>query len=118
MARFWNENCIIFVRFMKRKKYFSLILLCLFLFPFIEIGLHDFSHRKDLACSIKTEKHLHREEHHCFICDFNFPFAGKSTENNCDIVLTVLSYNYFSIHESIILPCAENTLPSRAPPIA
>lgn len=53
----------------------SVCLLFLFLFPQVQKGLHDFSHRNDSHCAATTEQHLHSLEHVCFICDFSVPVS-------------------------------------------
>ena len=52
------------------RKYAALFLLALFVFPFVEKGVHDVTHAKDTHCSTKNSKHFHTSEHHCSICDF------------------------------------------------
>ena len=102
---------------MKGKKHLYLFLLCLFLFPFVEKGLHDFSHRNDFSCSVKTEKHIHNEEHNCFICDFNIPAATEPTPHSDGFFLTVTSFNYSSFSQHLILPKADYKFSPRSPPL-
>ncbi len=52
------------------RKYAALFLLAVFVYPFIEKGIHDIEHAKDVHCSTKNSTHFHTKEHHCEICDF------------------------------------------------
>mgnify|MGYP001595641217 CR=1 FL=1 len=99
------------------KKYLSLFLLLLFLFPQVEKGLHDFSHREDAHCSSKTEKHIHKVEHSCFICDFNIPVSNIPTEQKYDIVLAVNTAYYSEYTESASLSDVDYRFSPRAPPL-
>ncbi len=56
----------------KYKRYFSLFLLGIFLFAYAEKGVHDILHLNDIHCHALDQKHYHNQEHHCYICDFNF----------------------------------------------
>jgi hypothetical protein len=77
---FPKKNCLpSFVLFAKMsvqlRKYAALFLLALFVFPFVEKGIHDVTHSKDVHCSAKNSKHFHTSEHHCSICDFTLSFS-------------------------------------------
>jgi hypothetical protein len=52
-------------------KYISLLSLLVFLSPPVIEGLHDFHFSKIERCTEKTEKHLHKQSHHCLICGVN-----------------------------------------------
>lgn len=97
------------------KKYGSVFLLLLFLFPLVEKQLHIFDHLDDTRC-VATDKHFHEMEHVCPICEFTIT-------DSCilpDIQLTVIrseQRHFFQIlSENIHIPEAFQDLPSRAPP--
>jgi len=58
------------------KKAISVFLLLVFLIPVAYKSVHDFSHRDDVHCTAKTEKHFHKYEHHCIFCDVTQPLFG------------------------------------------
>lgn len=51
------------------KKYTALFLLALFVFPYIQKGIHDLHHAADFHCQEKSIVHFHETEHHCNLCD-------------------------------------------------
>lgn len=53
------------------KKYISLLLLVLFLYPTATEWLHNYAHKDDVTCT-QTGLHFHPTEHHCVIDDFLF----------------------------------------------
>lgn len=99
------------------KKYLSIFLLLVFVYPFLEKGIHDFEHLNDFHCSAQSEKHLHEQEHNCAICDFNVPVSNKLSESNFDLVLSETSAFYSDYCTNVAIPVADYQLPSRAPPV-
>ena len=59
----------------KAKKYAAVFLFALFVFPFVQKGIHDFAHINDFHCSSKAARHFHPIEHHCSICDEVFSIS-------------------------------------------
>jgi len=51
------------------RTYRAFLLLALFLFPFIQIGMHDIEHGNDFHCNERSSQHFHALEHHCSVCD-------------------------------------------------
>ena len=66
----------------KFRKYIAVLLLLLFVFPFVQKAMHDIKHRKDFHCFVLTAIHFHKKEHICGICDFAFPDSKIPIENN------------------------------------
>ena len=99
------------------KKYVGLFLLLIFLYPFVEKGIHDFEHRNDFHCSTKSEKHLHEIAHSCAVCDFTVPISNHPLANKVKAILIETTFFYSNYISSIVLYGAEYTLSPRAPPL-
>jgi hypothetical protein len=99
-----------------RNKYISVFLLFLFLFPLVEIGIHEFSHRDDSHCQ-SDQKHFHKQEHNCFLCDYTFSSNNPSTENQSEILLVSVPIYYSAFLESRIQSVADYKFSPRAPPV-
>jgi hypothetical protein len=98
------------------KKYGSLFLLLLFLFPIVEKQLHAFDHVNDKHCQA-TDKHFHELEHSCSICEFTIADTCPVPDTGLHIVISEYNHSFQSFIESKHLPEAFQDLPSRAPPI-
>ena len=82
----------------KLVRYFSILTLLGFLFPFALNEVHELSHKDDFHCSEKISKHFHEQSHHCSICDFvvsvsDSPFVSSSKE----FILSFSSVSYSPI---------------------
>ncbi len=99
------------------KKYLSIFLLFLFLFPIVETEVHAYKHSFDKHC-VSTDKHFHPLEHHCSICDFTITNSSIPPSNNYLGLISSSVYFYNPFIESVNKPTAFQDLPSRAPPIA
>jgi hypothetical protein len=99
-----------------RNKYISLFLLFLFLSPLVEIGIHDFTHRDDSHC-LSDQKHFHKQEHNCSLCDYTFSSCNPSTENQSEILQVSLPVYYPAFLESGIQSVIEYKFSPRAPPV-
>jgi hypothetical protein len=93
-------------------RFFSLLLLLLFLTPLIGTELHTLHHWDDTHC-LETGTHFHTTEHHCNLCDFLLPIgtdhcsshdqlavnAGNTTVISCVIPDAIFSAPdfYFSL---------------------
>lgn len=100
------------------RKYAALFLLLVFVFPFVEKGIHDVAHSKDTHCHTTNTKHFHSAEHHCSICDFTVSgstaseyFPEITTNINCTTVL----FNFYT-ENFTVSPSFSFLL--RGPPIA
>jgi hypothetical protein len=98
-------------------KYLSIFSLLIFLSPPVIEGLHDLQHIKIIRCNAKTEKHIHKESHHCLLCGINVWISYFFTTDTPDtdgifllneIVLSESEINILSNHQGVLL---------RAPPI-
>jgi hypothetical protein len=98
------------------KKYGSLFLLLLFLFPLVEKQVHIQQHLTDERC-VSSDKHFHTEEHKCSICDYTLSNPCIITNADPLLILSVHRSYFQQFTESIHLPTAFQDLPSRAPPI-
>jgi hypothetical protein len=98
------------------KKYCSVFFLFLFLFPLAEKEMHALEHSSDAHCTA-SDIHLHSLEHHCAICDFTITDSDKPTDIAVHFILSVSSFSFQQLTESVHTPSAFQDLPSRAPPI-
>lgn len=98
------------------KKYGSLFLLLLFLFPLVEKQAHIYRHADDERC-ISADKHFHSQEHSCSICDYTL--SGPCVIVDAEQIIILSSQLIFlkQFAESIYVPAAFQDLPSRAPPV-
>jgi hypothetical protein len=98
------------------KKYLSLFLLGIFLFAYSEKNIHDIIHAGDVHCHVLNEKHFHVAEHHCALCDFEFPWYDKSVASSHVSFLRNVSTVNFIFPESTLLVKEISARSSRAPP--
>lgn|GEM_PF-699859 len=98
------------------RKYLSLFLLSIFLFAYTEKSVHDVLHADDVHCHSITEKHFHNIEHHCAICDFEFPFFDKAHVQQLSFTHSFTSSIFLATEQNIALS-EISSLPSRAPPV-
>ncbi|TAL58372.1 MAG: hypothetical protein EPN85_11745 [Bacteroidetes bacterium] len=52
------------------REYFSLFFLSLFVFPYVQKGIHDLEHASEVHCTDKLSTHLHEFSHTCSLCDY------------------------------------------------
>jgi hypothetical protein len=98
------------------KKYLSLFLLALFLFPSVEKQLHAFEHLSDSHCT-SANKHFHPLEHNCSICDFTITDSNSSAISTIHFVISSQTYSFNPFCESVNTPIAFADIPARAPPV-
>ena len=98
------------------KKYFSIFLLFLFVFPLVEKEVHSFNHISDLHC-FSSNKHLHPLEHNCSICDYTSTNSNANFLTQNKFILSVQNFSFEPFIESIAVQNAINNLPARAPPV-
>ena len=98
-----------------RNKYIPVFLLFLFLFPLVEIGIHDFSHRNDSHC-LSNQKHFHQQEHNCSLCDYNTSTSDASLPKPEVLASVSFPVFYSSLTESEVLAPVQYNLSPRAPP--
>jgi hypothetical protein len=99
------------------KKYYSVLLLAIFLFPLAEKEVHALEHRSDFHCS-SADQHFHELEHNCEICDFILSSSDGSPEILPSLYLFAYSFSY---RPAITCVYELNTIDqsgSRAPPVA
>lgn len=99
------------------KNYFVGILLLLFLFPQVQKGVHDFSHRHDTHCDAKAEKHFHTFEHVCSLCDFSVPVSTEFQTFHFSLFEKISENHYRIPHVELIISDCFLQLPPRAPPV-
>lgn len=97
------------------RRYFSLFLLSIFLFAYTEITVHSIEHSGDEHCHVIGERHIHNAEHHCAICDFEFPFYDNVHVLKLTFTSTTISTIFLSTEQNLALRKV-STLPSRGPP--
>ena len=73
------------------RKISSLFFLGIFLWFYSVKDLHDIAHADDIHCHVLNAKHFHTQEHHCQICDFQFPGFDDQT-----IKLDVSQHNVYT----------------------
>jgi hypothetical protein len=98
------------------KKYGSVFLLLLFLFPLVEKQLHIYDHRDDTRC-LATDKHFHEQEHSCPICEFTITDSGLLPDVQLHVILSEEVSVFQAFCENVHTPEAFQDLPSRAPPV-
>jgi hypothetical protein len=98
------------------RKHLSVALVLLFLFPFIEKEVHNYSLKDDFHCAEKTTKHLHTEEHNCFICDFTIPFTDCPVISRYQIKILDFPLAYLVFNEREIISTPDYFVSLRAPP--
>ena len=94
------------------------LLLLLFIFPFVQKGIHDFEHRNDFHCFVLNAKHFHEKEHNCPICDFTFMDSKTPIQNNDKITLFAFIAFYSKLTVCFILIDIDYKYSPRGPPIA
>jgi hypothetical protein len=99
------------------KKYISLAILLLFLFPMVEKQIHAFEHSADKHCTA-NEKHFHELEHHCDVCVFTMGDSSLETGADYHFINSSEQYTYTISTERVYLTRIYNNLPARAPPTA
>ncbi len=63
------------------RKFSSLFFLGIFLWFNAVKDFHEILHADDPHCFVKNVKHFHAKEHHCPICEFEFPGFDTQTPN-------------------------------------
>ncbi len=76
------------------KSIVAFFLLVIFLFPLVERGFHDYSHKDDSHCTTTTEKHFHAEEHDCSICDFTINISDSPFRQHYSFVAEIFYFVY------------------------
>jgi hypothetical protein len=94
----------------------SLFFLGIFLWFYSVKDIHDVVHADDIHCHVHNAQHFHAQEHHCPICDFEFPGFDDQTPH-----VSVTSCNFFIKVQNTVLAQAISFQPfslfaSRAPP--
>ncbi len=98
------------------KKYFSLFLLFLFLFPMVEKDAHAFKHQSDLHCTA-SDKHFHELEHTCSLCDFTITDSTYPTKTDHQFIVFTQQFLFHPFIESVFTLNAFQHIPARAPPV-
>ena len=73
---------------LRLRKLISILFLTLFLFPSLEVGMHQLLHCNDEICFDWSLKHLHQQAHNCGICDYNVPISGELPNTTIAISIT------------------------------
>jgi hypothetical protein len=98
------------------KKYGSIFLLLLFLFPLVEKQLHLYDHVDDNRC-LATDKHFHEQEHSCRICEFTITDSGLIPDVPFQLIPFEETGLFYWFIQNIHTPDAFQDIPSRAPPV-
>lgn len=98
------------------KKYLSFFFLLLFLFPTVETQLHAFEHAADVHCQA-SDKHFHKQEHHCAICDFTATDSNLVTDEPVSFTLPEKAFSFAPLRESVHTPATFQHRCGRAPPV-
>jgi hypothetical protein len=99
------------------KKYSSIFLLLLFLFPMTEKALHAYEHQSDTHCT-STDKHFHAPEHSCDLCDLSISSSDPLPSTEILFRLSAGTFSFTPFISGSHSPAAFQDLPSRAPPVA
>ena len=97
------------------RKYSALLLLALFVYPYIEKGIHDLEHADDFHCTSST-KHFHEGEHSCSICDYITPDSTEPSALHFSLSATVFEELIISYTISGIISAPDYFFSLRAPP--
>ncbi len=95
----------------------SLFFLGIFVWFYSVKDIHDVVHRDDVHCHVLNAQHFHTQEHHCPVCDFEFP--GFDEQNP---TIHVASHKFYIKVQfaalAQVISCEPSfPLPSRAPPV-
>jgi hypothetical protein len=99
------------------KKYGSLFLLLLFLFPLAEKEFHALEHKDDFHCT-SLEKHYHNYEHHCDICNYTLIKHSSVPFSAFEFTLSNQAFSFIPYKAEQLVTKACIYSPSRAPPVA
>ena len=99
------------------RRFTSIFILFLFLFPQVHKSVHDFEHRKDFHCDAKAEKHFHTFEHVCKLCDFSLSGGDETKLCKYDLVPVVFEFDFTIPAIEVFQSNFWQSLPSRAPPV-
>ncbi|MGP8216385.1 MAG: hypothetical protein ACLQQ4_12520 [Bacteroidia bacterium] len=99
------------------KKYLSLFLLVLFLFPQVEKGIHVFQHHRESEPSVENVLHFNHAEHPCPICDYSFAIPHQAAPCKCDVYVFVKSADYATYFAAVPFIDIDGQFSPRAPPI-
>lgn len=94
----------------------SLFFLGIFLWFSSVKDIHDVVHADDIHCHVKNARHFHTQEHHCPVCDFQFPTFDDQTPH-VDVFSNSFSFkveNFYTVQAVICEPVSFSS--SRAPP--
>ena len=81
-----------------------------------EKEVHALEHSSDAHCTA-NDIHFHTLEHHCAICDFTVTDSDKPTPIAVQFIVSINSFSFLQLTESVHIPGAFQNLPSRAPPL-
>ncbi len=62
------------------KRYLSIFFLFLFVFPYVQKGVHDLEHSSDIHCADKSSAHFHETSHTCSLCDYTISKAATPVQ--------------------------------------
>ncbi len=111
-----KREFLIFVEMNLFRKYISISLLALFLFPLIEKEIHTLEHVDSFHCKA-SDKHFHELEHTCSICDFIVPVTIVPSEPGYDFSIFVSSSLLFFFDKTEIISAPEYFVSLRGPPV-
>ena len=98
------------------RKYVSISLLALFLFPIIEKEIHTLQHVDSFHCKA-SDKHFHELQHNCSICDFIVPITTAPSQPNYDFNVYASSSQLFLSSEENLFSAPKYFVSLRAPPV-
>lgn len=99
------------------KKYYSLVLLFLYLFPQVEKGIHNLYHERNAACDTKNnEISFNAKQHSCFICDSNLADIHGLAGEIVTVHIKRCPTSYIFYSHQISVSHFDYQLPARAPP--
>ena len=83
---------------LRLKKYVSVFLFTVFLYPLVSEQVHNLHHRNDKHCTELNTVHFHVTEHYCSICDFVPTIANEPTEQEHSLTTFYFSSNFFTFY--------------------
>ena len=100
----------------KLKGILAVLCLLVFLFPQVESELHSYAHMNDFHCTDHNSLHLHKADHHCFLCDYTNVISTTPTFIHQPLELHASCILKFFFQENNYLLQPKDFLSLRAPP--
>jgi len=102
----------------KSRQILSFIVLLIFVFPFIQKEIHSLAHAQDFHCTTKTERHYHKEQHFCLVCEYNILLGETSEDHVFKATLSICILNVISFYKESSFNIHAYSYLLRGPPVS